>query len=102
MLPEKELVVMATQEVNAILGGTALPVFTRVIRWDHAIPQYALGYHRLSEALDVCAHDHPGLFFCNNYRGGISVGDCIISAKSTAEEIINKVDNPQAHVLQEH
>ncbi len=28
----------------------------------------------------------PGLFFCANYRGGISIGDCIKSADRAADQ----------------
>jgi protoporphyrinogen oxidase len=29
----------------------------------------------------------PGLKFCANYRGGVSVGDCIANAHATAESL---------------
>ena len=29
----------------------------------------------------------PGLYFCNNFRGGIAVGDCVMNGKATAERI---------------
>jgi hypothetical protein len=29
----------------------------------------------------------PGLFFCANYRGGVSIGDCIRSAEGTSARV---------------
>ncbi|MCK7493712.1 MAG: hypothetical protein MZW92_22050 [Comamonadaceae bacterium] len=38
-------------------------------------------------AVDAAERDLPGLFFCANYRGGISVADCIKSAHALAERV---------------
>jgi hypothetical protein len=35
-------------------------------------------------ALDQSERDWPGLFFCANYRGGVSISDCISRGTETA------------------
>ena len=61
------------------------PRHTRVTRWSRAIPQYTSEHPRRMEILDACESALPGLYFCANYRGGISVGDCIKSGHAMAQ-----------------
>jgi oxygen-dependent protoporphyrinogen oxidase len=78
---------LVSKELHSLMGAQGVPVFSRIIRWDKAIPQYHLGYHRVLEALDRVEMSLPGMFFCSNYRGGISVGDCVMSAEKTAARV---------------
>lgn len=84
---DKELVNIVTMELNGILGIQGLPVYSRVIRWQKAIPQYNLGYHAVEEAITQCEDANPGLFLTGNYRGGIAVGDCV----SSSERLVSRV-----------
>lgn len=67
-------------ELNRLLGVTGTPTFRHRTAWTHAIPQYGLDYQTVIDALESTEKNHPGLFFAGNYRGGISVGDCIVNA----------------------
>ncbi|MBT8036901.1 MAG: protoporphyrinogen oxidase [Verrucomicrobiae bacterium] len=66
-------------ELNRLLGVTGSPTFRHRTTWNHAIPQYGLDYQNVLDALESCESHHPGLHFAGNYRGGISVGDCIVN-----------------------
>jgi oxygen-dependent protoporphyrinogen oxidase len=84
---DESLVEMTRADLEQIMGVRGEPAFHRVIRWQKAIPQYALGYGAVLEAIDRCEERHPGLFFCGNYRGGIAVGDCIMSGHRIAGRV---------------
>ena len=84
---DADLVAMVAGEQRALLGCPAAPEFSRVTRWERAIPQYAPGHLQRMERLSRAEADLPGLFFCANYRGGISVGDCVKSAHAMAERV---------------
>lgn len=86
-LDEKELIRTVLGELRTIMGVTGEPVYTNVIRWDQAIPQYNLGYGAALQEIDALEERMPGLFFCSNFRGGIAVGDCIMSGERTARRI---------------
>jgi oxygen-dependent protoporphyrinogen oxidase len=73
----KEEVIAQFQEIMEI--GSA-PVFVKERMWPQAIPQYTLGYIKHEEYFEKFEQDHPGIFLSGNYRGGISVGDCIINS----------------------
>jgi oxygen-dependent protoporphyrinogen oxidase len=75
-------------EIANIMKVKGDPVFARVNRWERAIPQYNLGYGKTIDAIVQCEQNHPGLFLCSNFRGGIAVGDCVMSAERTAEAVL--------------
>jgi oxygen-dependent protoporphyrinogen oxidase len=60
-----------------------------VTRWRRAIPQYTLGHLERVAAIEAAERANPGLYLCANYRGGISVGDCIKSGHAMAERIFS-------------
>lgn len=84
---EANLTAMVADEQRQLLGCPAAPEFSRVTMWERAIPQYAPGHLQRMERLARAEEQLPGLFFCANYRGGISVGDCVKSAHAMAERI---------------
>jgi oxygen-dependent protoporphyrinogen oxidase len=53
-------------------------------RWQRAIPQYRIGHLSLIERVERLEREQPGLFVAGNFRGGISVGDCVASSERTA------------------
>lgn len=66
-------------ELRRLLGVTGTPTFRHRTAWEKAIPQYGLDYQNVLDALDCAEGGHPGLHFAGNYRGGISVGDCVVN-----------------------
>ena len=67
-------VIAQFQEIMGIGPG---PVFVKEKMWPRAIPQYTLGYIEHERYFEAFERQHPGIFLSGNYRGGISVGDCI-------------------------
>lgn len=86
-LSEKEIVDLVVAELRSIMGVTGEPVYRKVFRWDRAIPQYNLGYLEFVGRIAALEERHRGLFLCANYRGGIAVGDCVMSGEKTARRI---------------
>lgn len=56
--------------------------------WKKAIPQYNLGYIEKEVAMEKFERNNLGIFLGGNYRGGISVGDCIKNSKIHSERIL--------------
>lgn len=90
MLPEEELLRTVRDELAALMGMKGEPVYARVMRWERAIPQYNLGYHRIVTMIETLEASHPGLHICSNFRGGIAVGDCVKNGKETALKLMHK------------
>jgi oxygen-dependent protoporphyrinogen oxidase len=84
---EPELVETVLAELRSLMGVTGNPVFSRVARWERAIPQYSMGYQSVLDAIDGLERQFPGLYICSNYRGGIAVGDCVMSGERIAGRV---------------
>ena len=84
---DEAIVQTALDEQRALLGTPEKPDFVYVTAWKHAIPQYVHGHLERMEEIDAVEQAHPGLHYCANYRGGISVGDCVKSAHAVVERI---------------
>ena len=84
---EQAIADLVQSELAAVLGVSASPEFVRVRRWPRAIPQYTLGHAARVARIEEAERNFPGLFFCANYRGGISIGDCIKSADRAASQV---------------
>ncbi len=63
------------------------PIFIEERMWPMAIPQYALGYIEHERYFEKFEQDNPGIFLGGNYRGGISVGDCIKNSEITFQRV---------------
>ncbi len=81
------LLTRVRKEFEEVMGINAEPVFTSERFWEKAIPQYNLGYIEHERFFDDFEKRNPGLFISGNYRGGISVGDCIKTAELVADKI---------------
>jgi oxygen-dependent protoporphyrinogen oxidase len=79
---------LVASELQSIMGIAGTPVFEKIIRWEKSIPQYNLGYRDVLEKLERFEQNYQGAYFCANFRGGISVGDCLVSAEQTARRIL--------------
>jgi oxygen-dependent protoporphyrinogen oxidase len=84
---DRELRETVLSDLRSILGIRGEPVKEKIIRWEKAIPQYTLGYQELYAEIERLESKYHGLYICSNYRGGISVGDCVINGETTAERI---------------
>ncbi|NOY06131.1 MAG: protoporphyrinogen oxidase [Chlorobi bacterium] len=87
LLPESKLFELVLKEIRDLLGVRGAPVFQASRAWKRAIPQYVPGHLDIMQRVQELEERIPGLFFCANYRGGISVGDCIKSAYALADRI---------------
>ncbi|HCY76820.1 MAG TPA: protoporphyrinogen oxidase [Ignavibacteriales bacterium] len=81
------LLTKVRKEFESLMGITSDPMFTSERFWEKAIPQYNLGYVEHERFFDEFEKRNPGLFISGNFRGGISVGDCIKNADLVANKI---------------
>lgn len=81
------LLTKVRKEFEALMGISTDPVFTAERFWEKAIPQYNLGYIEHERYFDDFEKKNPGLFISGNFRGGISVGDCIKNAELVCDKI---------------
>jgi oxygen-dependent protoporphyrinogen oxidase len=97
-LGEDALCDLALSEVKKIMQIEGKHVYLRLTRWKKAIPQYELGHLDKIEALGRFEGEHSGLWFCSNFKGGISVGDCVKSARETADRVLQSLKETSVHI----
>ena len=90
-LPDEDLCKMVRRELEEIMATGGDPVRVHVSRWDRAIPQYEIGHLALMGEIEDFEAKWDGLFLAGNYRGGISLSDCIINSKGLAERLASRL-----------
>lgn len=73
-------------DLQDLLGVQGKPVFLHHRQWPHAIPQYQVGYGKYLRAMKQFEEANPGFRFAGNFRGGISVSDCLTNALELVDE----------------
>jgi len=86
---EDKLIQIILSEFKETMQISSAPIFMRKKFWAKAIPQYNIGHIEHENYFSKFETDNPGLYLSGNYRGGISVGDCI----KNSEIIKNKIKN---------
>lgn len=77
----------ARREFEIIMKISAEPVLAAKRFWSKAIPQYNLGYVEHENFFDHFEKNNKGIMLGGNYRGGISIGDCIKNSELIANKI---------------
>ena len=86
-LPDADLRVLVADEFTRLLGATAAPSFTKIIRHTRALPQYTLGHRQRVAVMDATEAAIPGLFFTGNAFRGLGIPDCVRNADVVANRI---------------
>ncbi|MGD9486480.1 MAG: protoporphyrinogen oxidase [Calditrichaceae bacterium] len=97
MLTEDKIAEMVEEDFKSLMGINQKPDVVVIKRWEQAIPQYNLEHIEMIGSVEKFEKKNPGMFISGNFRGGISVADCVKQADAmslTVSEFINsEVDN---------
>ena len=77
-----EKITKENAEIYKIKGS---PTSKRIFRWEKALPQYdknILEALKISETLE-----NENVFVCSNWKGGVSIADCVLKGKELAEKL---------------
>jgi oxygen-dependent protoporphyrinogen oxidase len=86
-MDKQSLIDKVISEFKELMTIKADPIILRDKMWPQAIPQYNIGYIEHENYFDRFEAEQPGIFISGNFRGGISVGDCI----KNSELVYNKI-----------
>ena len=84
---DESLIASAREELGAILGLTAAPIFTGVSRWPKSMAQYVVGHGPRLKEIESRAAAVPGLHLAGNAYTGIGIPDCIRMGRQAAKAI---------------
>ena len=85
---DDRLAAIAAGEVQALLGATAPPLWTRTMRYVKAMPQYHVGHLARVEAIELGLGRHPGLALAGGAYRGVGIADCVRSAEEAALRLL--------------
>ncbi len=87
-LPDEALHRRVLAALADLIGVSGAPVIAGIRRCERAIPQYTHRHAAVINAVETVESAFPGLHMAGSYRGGVSVGDCILNACDLAENLL--------------
>lgn len=88
-LSDSELQRIVLDELRQILGISALPLFTRIYKWNRAMALHTVGHKTRLERIRNLTAAMPGLALAGNAYNGIGVPDCIRSGTEAARLVVS-------------
>jgi len=80
------------QELAALLGIKAEPLFCRIHRHPSSMPQYRVGHTERVVRIKERLTKHQKLALAGNAYDGVGIADCIHSGESAAEALSNEIN----------
>ncbi|MCU0440127.1 MAG: protoporphyrinogen oxidase [Raineya sp.] len=84
-MEDHQIMAKVQKELRELYGVQTLPVSQRLFRWEKALPQYDKYIIESYEIAESLEQQH--LYICANWKGGVSIPDCIKKAKTLAEKL---------------
>ncbi|MEV6378124.1 protoporphyrinogen oxidase [Streptomyces sp. NPDC051773] len=97
------LVEVSRTDLREATGLSAVPVETRVTRWDDGLPQYPVGHHARVARLREHLGKLPGLAVCGAAYDGVGIPACVASGAAAVDQIhgdLRAVRHLTAHPVQ--
>jgi oxygen-dependent protoporphyrinogen oxidase len=85
---EEALIRTARRDFDELLGTRGAPLFSRVVRYPHAMPRYGVGHVERARAIADAVAAVPGLALAGNALFGVGIPDTIASGERAAARIL--------------
>ncbi|MDA1231564.1 MAG: protoporphyrinogen oxidase, partial [Planctomycetota bacterium] len=82
------IVDFVNDELRSIFGMNTEPMFSEVIRYSKAMPQYHVGHLDRVAGIESLLHDYPGLHFAGSAYTGVGIPDSIASGRAAADRTL--------------
>ena len=88
-IEDQDLLAIVLDELQALLGIEAKPVFYRIYRWQRANPQYDVGHLERVAAIEEALP--AGIHVTGSPYRGIGIPDCVHQGQQTASQVIKEL-----------
>ncbi len=88
--PDETIIQAAKDELRALVGITAEPVFHTIARWPRSMAQYTVGHAQRLRQIEQQVSQLPGLYLAGNAYYGIGIPDCVRTGRDAAAKIAGK------------
>lgn len=86
---DDELRETVSHELRDIFGMSADPLFSHVVRYQNAMPQYHVGHTQRIQDIESLAENLPGLRLAGSAYHGVGIPDSISSGRDAADAMIH-------------
>lgn len=84
---DEDLLKTVHREMAVTMGVTGEPIFSEIVRWPRAIPQYHVGHANRVDRIETRAASYPGLILGGTGLSGVALADRVEEAMRIAERI---------------
>ncbi len=85
---------MVSDELKSILGMSGTPVFSSVVRYNNAMPQYHVGHNARVQTIEQQCDALKGLYLAGSAYHGVGIPDSIASGRDAADRILLQFRQP--------
>ncbi len=89
-MDDDAMVAAVNQELTAILGMKVDPLFSEVVRYEKAMPQYHVGHLDLVARIEAAQACFPGLHLAGSAYHGVGIPDSIASGQTAADAVLSR------------
>lgn len=89
-MDDDAMLAAVNEELTAIFGMKAEPMFAEVVRYNHSMPQYHVGHLDRVAAIEQSLKDFPGLHLAGSAYHGVGIPDSITSGWTAADRILQQ------------
>ncbi|QQE79119.1 protoporphyrinogen oxidase [Alicyclobacillus sp. SO9] len=87
---DKAIIKHVDEKMREYFGFTVNPVWSKVDRWPHAMPQYLVGHgEKLAKLRRQLAQDVPGMYLAGAGYNGMGIPDCIRQGREAMRECMD-------------
>ncbi len=87
---DDEIVRIAHDAIQPLLGLGDEPNLVDICRWPNAIPQYEIGHVDRADRVEAHVAECRGLHLAGNYLRGVSINDCVSNGVKVAEAVLEQ------------
>ena len=84
-------------ELRAIFGMTSEPLFSEVIRYENAMPQYHVGHLDRVTRIEAMTAETPGLYLAGSGYRGVGIPDSIANGQAAADQLLTDTHSERAY-----
>jgi len=92
--PDADMERSVRDELTSLLGVTAAPIFSRIWRHPHSMPQYHVGHEVLVKRIEGALQPFPTLTLAGSAYHGVGISDCVRTGEAAAEIVFARMLAP--------
>lgn len=90
-LPDEEIEALVNAELTELLGLQGKPLFSELVRWRNAMPQYHVGHLDRVEKIEHRTASLQNLELAGNAYRGVGIPFCVHSAENAAQRVVERL-----------